>query len=304
MTQRIMHNLSASLDKQAWLEKRTKVITSSDASALFNLSKWCSPYKLWHNKKEGVIQELNNKHMFWGSILEPQIAVGIAQLEGLIIEPFPQFIELPDHRIGSSFDYKIIGTTEDSPFRDTFKELGQGHLEIKKTNHWAYEKGWSETEATPYEEIQVQHQMLCSGLKWAIIGGYISGRDDHTALLREADLDIHTAIIQRTKGFWESIERGMPPEPDYRDDADFIISRYQDSGGSDADMRGNEKMTELCKAYHEQLAIEKEADIVKQAVKAQIYEIIGDAPKAYGDGWSISAKVSNKSRRFSLNWKG
>jgi len=302
--QKIIHNLSATENKDEWLEKKTTLLTSSDSSALFGLSKWCSPYKLWHLKAEKTIENLESKHLFWGQILAPQIAVGVAKLEGLIIEPFNHFIELPDYRIGSSFDFKIIGTTPDSPFRETFEDLGQGILEIKKTNHWAYEKGWSDTEATPYEEIQVQHQMLVSGLKWAVIGGYISGRDDHTTLLRERDVDIHTAIIQRAKGFWVSIEQGNAPEPNYMDDASFIIGRHQYDGGAEHDFTGNEKLTELCKLYHENTQTESNAKKMKDAVKAQVYEIIKDAPKAWGKEWSISAKVTNGTRRFTMKWKG
>lgn len=265
-------------DKAVWLSERVKDLTSTDMAALFNCSPYKTPFELWHQKRDGTIIEIEeNERMYWGNELEAPIAYGIAKKEGWSIKPLKVYMRLPQHRIGSSFDFAI---DED------------GLLEVKMVDYLAYRDGWigegEEIEAPPHIELQAQTELLVSGRKYLYLGVLVGG-NKRFLFRREPDLEVHEAIKAKSAAFWKSIDKNQAPEPDYTRDADFInrLCGFAEPGKI-YDATADSVIDSLVSRYKEASDREKKAGEEKDAIKAEILMKIGDAEKVQGKAWTIS----------------
>ena len=285
-----------------WLALRLDDITSTKAPALFGLSPYMTKFELWHRIKNNVVVDFKeNKRTKWGTKLEASIAECIAEEKGWTVRPFKEYIRDDELKVGSSFDFRIID-----------KEKGDGCLEIKNVDSLVYRDNWTDDEAPVHIELQVQHQLLVSELKYAYIGVLVGGNDEKL-IYRERDEIVIQAIIDETAKFWKSIEDNVPPEPDFKSDAVFLKELYQHAEpNSIFDARDDERVFELASKYKEAADNSKEALVVKEACKAELLTIIGENEKATGDGFSISAgmigptsyHVDKKGyRNFRINWR-
>lgn len=268
-------------DEKDWLELRTKDITSTDVSALFGISPYLTHFELWHRKKSNVAVDFKtNERVSWGTRLQNAIAVGISVDYNLDTEPMIDYMRIPDLRIGSSFDY-FIGDN--------------GILEVKNVDSLAYKDGWlvqgDTVEAPPHIELQVQHQLLVSGRKFAKIGALIGG-NRVVIIDREPDLEIQQAIKFNVKAFWESIDENKPPAPDFKEDAKFIakLNGYAEPGKV-VNVGDDPKIAGLVRDYKEWGDKVSSAQSEKDGIKAQLLTLIGDAEKIQGEGYTISAGV-------------
>lgn len=268
-------------DEQEWLALRTKDITSTDVAALFGISPYLTEFELWHRKKSGMAGDFQvNERMTWGTRLQDAIAVGIAVDHKLEVDKMIDYMRIPELRMGSSFDYF---------------EGANGILEVKNVDSLAYKDGWivdgANVEAPAHIELQVQHQMLVSGRTQAAIGALIGG-NRVVIIRRKPDLAVAHAIKSKVAKFWESIDANQPPEPNFKEDAAFIsrLNGYAEPGKV-VNATGDNIIAGLVRDYKEWSAKSESAKNEKDAIKARLLTLIGDAEKVTGDGWSISART-------------
>jgi putative phage-type endonuclease len=206
-----------SLEKR--LELRKNDITSTDVSCLFGQNPYKTIYQLWL-EKAGYKQDdrVPSNYMQWGTALEEAIAKEIARERGWTIVSALWYDRDSTLRIGSSYDYFITGKEE-------------AILEIKNVSEMSFKKGWTaigdnEYEAPTHIELQVQHQLMVSGLKKAYIGVLVGG-NKHYVIERNAIESVHQAIIQKVKEFWDSVERNIQPDPNYERDSALILDNIK-----------------------------------------------------------------------------
>ncbi len=191
--------------EEAWLAHRAHDLTSSDIPILFNVG-----YGTYENLFQAKLNHTQNpftpnERVSWGVALEQAIAVKFAKDNGWDIRKKSEYIRIKELRIGSSFDYEIQSEDED--------DKGEAHsvreiLEIKTVDAWEFKQKWItgfEIQATPYIEIQVQHQLLVSGLETAYIGVLIGGNEGKI-LKRMANKKIQDAILFKAEEFWRRID--------------------------------------------------------------------------------------------------
>lgn len=264
-------------NKDHWLSLRTKVITSTEVSALFGMSPYQTAFELWHRKRSGdsvVIEE--NERMKWGTYLQPSIAAGIAKDRGWEIREKSEFV-YSDDRIGSSFDYEI--TSE------------QALLEIKNVDSMVYYKTWKPEEAPPHIELQVQHQLLCAGLKTAYIGALVGG-NELILLKRAASKNLQEMITSKVAAFWKSVEENNPPSPNFQKDAEFIISLHNYANPNTVLVADDmSEVTKFCNEYKDVQAQIKTLEEKKEILKAKILQEIKDFEKVKGSNYTISAGI-------------
>jgi len=297
-------------NKSNWLELRAKNINSTDVAALFGISPYQTEFELWHRKHSGEQVEIKeNERMKWGSRLESAIANGIAEDKGWQVEPFKDYISLPELKIGSSFDFKIkqsktqitqakiADPNDPGDFgnkRHVSYQQVDSLLEIKNVDSLAFKNGWQadddgNVEAPLHIEMQAQHQMLVSGFKECYIAALVGG-NSVKLIHREADEKIHGAILKKVAEFWQSIEKGIAPQPDFERDAEFIKHLYSYAEPNTV-IGSNDHIDRLVMAYKEQSDILKRAEEKRDAVKAELLTIVGQAEKVKGEGFTISAGV-------------
>lgn len=276
-------------NREHWLKLRSQDLTSTQIPALFNCSPYMTKFQLWHRVKSGEIEILEpNERMLWGTRLEGSIAHGIAEDEGLTVTRMTEYIRLPDHRIGASFDYKILAPMI-------------ALMEIKNVDALVFKKEWIDdeedtSEAPPHIEIQAQVQQLVSGIDRTLIGA-LRGGNSVAKIWRDKNPAIHAAILRESALFWKSIDENNPPPPDFALDSDFISSLYGHAEpGKVYDGRNDGELMMLAMEYKRAADALKEAQSQKDAAKAEILTKIKDSEKAFGDGFNISAGLVGPAR--------
>lgn len=288
-----------------WLAMRGQDLTSTEAAALFGASPYATEYEL-HHVKAGILEKAfeANERMKWGNRLESAIAAGVAEDYGLIIEPFKVYMRIPELRMGSSFDYKVVGMVDgfegDETARDMFRQFGPGIMEVKNVDGVQFRRNWIEDgddiEAPPHIEFQVQHQLEVADLGWSIIAPLVGGNTPKV-VVRERDRELGALLREKVAHFWARIEAGTPPEPDYTRDGDTIGKLYLENDGSTIDLSDNPRVLELCREYKAAAADAKAADDRRKACKAELMTIIEAAKTTRAGAYSISAGTRKQSFR-------
>lgn len=287
-----------------WLALRTQDITSTDVPSLFDCSPYCTYFEMFHRKRDRTLVDFeSNERMKWGLRLQDAIAYGIAEDEGWE-KPrrIRRYMRIEDLRVGSSFDFSLGR---------------EGLLEIKNIDSWAFKEGWVETEngleAPPHIELQAQHQLAVTGKKFIIIGALVGG-NKRVLIKREPDSKIQDAIFSQIADFWKKVDANQPPEPDFIKDAEFIAKLHGLADpGKLLDAKNDPEILQLAIQYKEASERIKEFESQKKAAKAQLLTKIGEAEKVLGEGFSISAGMTEPKiiesyeragfRNFRINWK-
>lgn len=289
-------------DKQHWLECRTKDITSTEISGLFGFSPYTTEFEIWHTKKAGTIVEIaGNERMKWGTALQDAIAAEIAKEQGWTIRRMDEYMRDTDLRAGASFDFSIeslggITNNQLDELKDNGITVRKGLLEIKNVDSLAFRDGWTEDDAGNIEaplhiEIQVQHQLMVSGRAFAYIGALVGG-NRLVLIKRDRNDAVINSIQQKIQAFWASIESNTPPKPNFERDAKFISSLYNYADpGKLLDVRENEDFMNMAREHKRLGDIAKDAETKREALKAQMLMVIGDAEKIEGGEFSISAGI-------------
>ena len=280
-----------------WLAMRQADLTSTECAALFGCSPYMTEYELWHRKAGQLVSDFEaGDRIKWGNRLEAAIAYGIAEDLGLLVEPFKVYGRIPELRMGSSFDFKIVGLADgfagDETYRDLFREHGQGVMEVKNVDGLQFKRGWiadgEDMEAPPHIELQVQHQLEVADLEWSIIAPLVGGNTPRP-FYRLRNRDYGAAIREKISAFWTSFDAGKEPTPDFAKDADAICKLYMQNDGTSIDLSDDERLYVLCQAYKTAGDQKKAAETAQKAAKAEILTIIKSAKEALALGHKISA---------------
>jgi len=278
--------------KDEWLAARTQDITSTEISCLFDGNPYKTRFELWHQKKLGdVVSIPDTDRMKWGRRLEDAIARGIAEDEGWDVRAWNTYERIPELRLGSSFDFRILNNPK-------------AVLEIKCIDGWVYKLAWlddgGELEAPPHMEFQLQHEMLVSGYDRAFLYALVGG-NEIIKIEREANPVMQERIIEEAQRFWDSIAAGEEPTPDYTRDGGNIRRKYSTTNpDTTLNAAGDDRFAQLCRADIEMSATAKAAKDTRDACRAEILDIIGHNEYAVTDGYRVSAKLTKAGRRSLL----
>ena len=282
-------------DKQSWLENRLLDVTSTEVSALYDLSPYQTEFELYHQKKEKLVVRLDdNERMLWGRNLESAIAHGAADTMGWEIEKLDVYMS-NENRLGSSFDFKINKSNKfDQP------EEGVGILEIKNVDGVAYRKNWKDDgngniEAPEHIELQIQHQMEVSGINWCALVALVGG-NTQKIIFRKRDRAIGEDLTKKVGEFWQKVKEGTPPSIDNLKDAEYMIKTLHNQADAGVMIDADEDLDKLIDEYNQ---ISREAHSLgktKESIKAQILERSQKASKIISKYGTISCGMSKESK--------
>lgn len=276
-------------DRESWLALRRQDITSTEASALFGLSPYSTQYELWHQKHGLLDDEIDdNERMAAGRHLEPAIASLVAERFGVKVVPFKVYARDPDQRMGSSFDFQIIGHEYDaaSELADHVARYGTGILEIKNVDFLAHRDRWTKDECPDHIEVQLQHQLELTGYEWGAIVALVGGNKIWT-YIRMRDKSVGRAIRAKVAEFWSLTS---PPPAVMPDDADAIIALHQFAdAGEVLDARDDAELEMMVQDYQRIGREITDLENIRKERKASILQRIGSASKVVLSIGSISA---------------
>lgn len=302
-----------------WLKLRETDITSTESSALFNCSPYCTKFELWHRKKKNLASNFEaNERTDWGLFLQDGIMAKFSKDNNWESSRKIHYITDTEARLGASFDYDVKTSIPRSDNKN-ISDVEFGLAEVKNVDSAAFKQGWivdndGYVEAPPHIEIQVQQQLMLSKLPFNYILALVGGNRGFM-LKRLPNLKIFNAITMAAESFWKSIHDNIEPKP-FDVDADFICDLYGYSEkGNLYDARGNNAIAELVALYKEYQQAEVLATTNKKIIKSRILPLIGTADKVLVDGgYSIScgmtetveiaAQTRSGYRRFAIYGKG
>lgn len=283
-----------------WLAWRTQDITSTESAALFGLSPYATAFELWHRKHDKVaVAPEPTERMEWGTDLQDAIALSLARRYGVKIVRITEYMRIPNLRMGSSFDFEIVGIDQTRDFggsqtlREMFEKHGPGLLEIKNVDASVFRDQWERDdrsiEPPGHIDIQLQHQLHVRQRAWGAIGVLVGGNRGKL-VIRMRDEQVGAGLETRISQFWASVDADEEPAPIYPGDAEFVASLYKTSVDKVFDGRGNEALDNALIDYKDALERETLAKEDKKVAQAKALRIIGSAERAYTDRFTVSSK--------------
>jgi putative phage-type endonuclease len=189
-----------------WLAARRRGIGASEVAAVLGLVRSRSPVAVWLDKVglDDAGRPAEVEVLRWGKRLQRPIADGYAEETGrTLLDPGP-------YTLLRSVRYPFLVASPDYLLRAPATRPEVGLLEVKNVSAYA-RADWADDAPLPYL-LQVQAQLLVSGLAWAAITALLGG----SALLYK-DVPPHAGVmdwlVEDLAAFWRLVETETPPRP-------------------------------------------------------------------------------------------
>lgn len=231
-------------------QRRRKSIGGSDAAAAVNLSPWCSPYRLWLEKRgEREPDDLSDKDFIhFGNVLEDVVATEHMRRSGQRVARVNRQLVHPDHPwMTASIDRRIVGLREG--------------LECKTASVWnADEWGDRDDQVPLHYLIQCTHYLAVTGWDaWNV--AVLIGGNDFRRFRIPRDEEFIEDLIKRESEFWQRVLSGDPPDLVSLDDA---YMRWPKDYGNPIVASPNAR-----RAYDRWMKLRDEADEIEDKIKAE-----------------------------------
>ena len=273
--------------RAAWLAARWGSLGGSDVPALFGHG-YESELSLWVRLREELRGPAPDPDTFarhgqfdvrfaMGAAAEPVLR-RVAELDTRLSIVRPAEIVLfrhPPLRMHATPDAFALSTP---PQRIRARTLHRRARAIAsfKTVLGHLRDDWPDGAPAPYALIQVQHELLLTGLEEAFVTAIFDLGPDTTTVRVEAHREFQEQIVERVARFWESIQRDIPPEPrGSESDAAAIRRLFPLSRKSVAFLPPSTK--ELIERYESAKEAEKAARTEAEAIKQKLELLLGDA---------------------------
>ncbi|MET0439163.1 MAG: YqaJ viral recombinase family protein [Devosia sp.] len=271
---------------------RASVVGASEVAALFGCSPWLTHFELWHRKVGNIsVPEFNargddgapvNSRIHWGVKLERLVIEEACERWGYVPLDTPKRLD----------NGKGLGGHPDQIVQCPIR--GRGVLEVK-TVDWIQRKKWGDEPPLHYL-IQPQVYAGLAGTDWAdVIVMVLGGKSDLERFQYDFRPVLYADIEARVSNFWQSIEDGKPPKPDYARDGDAIASVIGEPDDTLVDLRRNNRAGLLAADFLDAKARAKAADMEADAAKAELLEIIGTAGAAMLEGYRVGCNMTKGS---------
>ncbi|MBM7634039.1 YqaJ viral recombinase family protein [Geomicrobium sediminis] len=256
------------MSREDWLNHRKKGIGGSDAAAVLGISKYKTPFEVWHEKSEDYVPNTDDpsEAAYFGNLLEDVVAEEFARRTGKRVRRKNFMLQHSEHPFMiADVDRVVVG--EDAI------------LECKTANQFLA-KDWDGEEVPDAYLVQVQHYLAVTGKSKAYFAVLIGGQ---RFVWKEIDRDeelIHM-IIQQEKRFWEDhVVTGIAPALDGSSAAErYIKEKYPESDGEKVVNLGKSDLENLKQLEHIKEQI-KLLDVQKAEIENNIKQQMKDAETA------------------------
>lgn len=283
--------------REAWLEGRKAGIGSSDAAAILGLSRFKSALGLYYDKLGlGNDNPRAAEAAEWGLALETPIANRYAAVTGRHVADPPLFSIAVSDKYPfalASVDKFIVGQSRHVD--GVVPRQGIGILEVKNAHYFMADM-WSadNNNEPPLEyQIQVQHQMMVSGLSWGSIAALIGGSEFLWADIARDEAVIEM-LAEKEREFWARVLEQVPPEADGSESSREILKKLYPRDIGEVIGLGVEGLE-----LHERLTTTKAAlkamEIEKATAENRLRQLMGNATLGtLPNGMSYSYKSQDR----------
>lgn len=258
------------LDREQWLEVRKGGIGSSDAAAAVGLNPYKSQLELWLEKtgrsESASVHQGMNDPRFWGTLLEPYVAVAYQQMTNRRVRKLNAVLQHPTLPFMlANIDREVIGSPEVQI------------LECKTAGEFG-SRLWKDG-VPEYIHLQVQHQLAVTGKAAADVAVLLCGQKLEIHRI-ERDDDVIARLMVLESHFWRYVESDTPPPADGSESAAKALRHLYRGNDTALDLTEDAVLGntfDALAALDEELAAKtREAERLKQTLQ----QAMGDASKA------------------------
>ena len=202
-------------ERDSFLEKRKRLVGSSDIAAICGLNKYRSPMQVWAEKTGRLEAQEDNDILWLGRELEPVVAKLVARKNELwSIERCGRMFSREDIPWASCTpDYSVVD----------FSHTRAYPLEIKTTGSWAA-KAWEEG-IPDSAHCQVQWQMGIGGFETSVVAALIGGRD-YVEKRVDFDPEVFQNLVSIGEVFMKHVNEDTPPPALTAEDGKMLDTLY------------------------------------------------------------------------------
>lgn len=276
----------AGINRSNWLELRQKGIGGSDAGAILGLNKWKTPFQVYLDKTEPIVDDEQSEAAYWGTELEDVVAKEFTRRTGKKVRRNNRMLKSLQYPwMIANLDREVVG--EDAI------------LECKTTNSFMA-KEWEGDQIPASYIIQVQHYLAVTGAAKAYVAVLIGGQKFVYKEI-ERDEELIRQIVELEQKFWtEHVIKGIAPALDGSSAAEkYLKEKYTNAEpGSSIDLRSelNEHIDQYLNLKQAILELTSEANAIENTIKDELgnYEL-GFTPK-YQVQWKpyVTSKLDTK----------
>lgn len=271
--------------REQWMTLRKKDVTASSVAAVFNCHPFQSAYALFAEKSGLDVPDTMNAMLEWRLILESAVAAAVErQKPGWKIVKATEYLRDPDARIGATPDFYIEGDPR-----------GLGVLQAKTAAPGSFKKHWDDNTPPFYVALQnATELMLEPRAKFGAVACLIIDPWECNCPIYEIPRHegAEARIREGVAKFWEDVDYGRQPDPDYAKDAQ-LIAALNDAATVDKiiDLSTDNYLPEiLAERVQLKSAIKSSEDRVEE-IDAEIAHKMGDAEIASLPGFAITRKL-------------
>ncbi len=275
------------MDELQWHLDRQNGIGGSDASTVLGINPWKSRLQLYHEKVDKIIpQDNNNIRLKLGNILEPLIAEEYTRKTGRILETRPQKAHPQYPFMLANIDREIL-YSETTP---------RGILEMKTRGAFI---DWEGNEIPPYYISQMQHYMAVYGCIHGSFAVLDFNKFEVTITDIERDDIFIEKLIEEEKKFWKLVTDKTQPEPQpTKSCEEFLREHFNQAEPITINISNDEQATTFANTLKEIKSERKILDETELECKTFFMNLLQNAEKAIGDGYTISWKNDKDSTKF------
>lgn len=264
------------LSHEDWLNLRRKSIGGSDAGCIMGVNNYRSALELYADKLGMVEHTEQNEAMRIGTDLEQYVADRFMEATGKKVQR-TNFMYVDDEHefLSANIDRVVVGEN--------------AALECKTMSPLSrYDVAAGEIPATYY--YQVQHYMMVMGYEKMYLAFLVFGKGFYWHEIPRNEMVIK-AMREAEVNFWnENVLKQIPPEADGSDSAMETLAMMYPNGDDVTVAVPDSKI----ERYREILDIEKRCKDEKDALKAEICQMLGEHGLGLGEKFACSWKAQNR----------
>jgi hypothetical protein len=276
-------------DRAQWLKLRAPNVGASEVGALFGIHDYLSGFALAAKKLGKLADEPDNATFERGRDLEPIVAKKLARLRpDLKQEAAEHYFFDPEIHFGATPDLFVFDE------RDR-----RGVVQIKTVMPGVFARTWYGEQGTIvpplWIALQAMSEQHLTESEFAIVA----------ALVLDTELSMHVVEVPympmlmaearaKVAAFWQMIERGELPEPDYCQDGRAIRAVFAEDDGGELDLSSDNELPEIVGELAALKIARTNAEELIEEATNKILHKLGNAARARYAGGLITAKTEKR----------
>lgn len=273
---------------EQWHGLRKQNVGCSEVAALFGVHEYLTGFALAARKQGKLPDQVDDAVLQRGRLLEPVAKQLIAESN-----PDWQLIEANAYYADSSIRF---GCTPDLFVKN---ERGVGVVQIKTVAPQIFARKWHNDDGAIEPPLWIAIQAMCeqhlTGVDFAIVAALCVG---YGISLELVDVPYLPHLIESARErvflFWEMVDAGQLPPPDYGEDKKHLARVFAQDDGTELDLSSDNELPEIVEQYEAlKMARNTAQDGIDEAL-GKILHRLGPAARARFAGGTITAKTINR----------